>query len=120
MPLPLTAVQILYVNLATDGLPALALAVDPPEPDLTRRPPRDPRAGVFTLVVLLLTGGGWSAVVNISLFTWVLRSGRPLHESMAMTFVSLVLIQFSCLSSTPTRRSDRAACGGVTRVQTWR
>jgi len=32
MPLPLTAVQILYVNLATDGLPALALAVDPPNP----------------------------------------------------------------------------------------
>ena len=37
LPLPLTAVQILYVNLATDGLPALALAVDPPEGDLMRR-----------------------------------------------------------------------------------
>jgi Ca2+-transporting ATPase len=96
MPLPLTAVQILYVNLATDGLPALALAVDPPEPDLMRRQPRDPRAGVFTrpLVVLLLTGGFWSALVNISLFTWLLGSGRPVPEAMAMTFVSLVLIQF--------------------------
>jgi Ca2+-transporting ATPase len=96
IPLPLTAVQILYVNLATDGLPALALAVDPPEPDLMRRQPRDPRAGVFTrpLVVLLLTGGVWSAIVNIGLFTWLLRGGRPLPEAMAMTFVSLVLIQF--------------------------
>jgi Ca2+-transporting ATPase len=96
MPLPLTAVQILYVNLATDGLPALALAVDPPEADLMRRKPRDPRAGVFTrpLVVLLLTGGLWSALVNISLFAWLLQSGRPLNEAMAMTFVSLVLIQF--------------------------
>jgi Ca2+-transporting ATPase len=96
MPLPLTAVQILYVNLATDGLPALALAVDPPEADLMRRKPRDPRAGVFTrpLIVLLLTGGFWSAVVNISLFTWLLQSGRALSEAMAMTFVSLVLIQF--------------------------
>jgi Ca2+-transporting ATPase len=96
MPLPLTAVQILYVNLATDGLPALALAVDPPEGDLMKRKPRDPRAGVFTrsLIVLLLTGGLWSAAVNIGLFTWLLHSGRALVEAMAMTFVSLVLIQF--------------------------
>ncbi|HEX8028758.1 MAG TPA: cation-translocating P-type ATPase [Vicinamibacterales bacterium] len=96
LPLPLTAVQILYVNLATDGLPALALAVDPPEPDLMTRKPRDPRVGVFTrpLVVLLLSGGLWSAAVNITLFTWLLQSGRPLEHAMAMTFVSLVLIQF--------------------------
>jgi Ca2+-transporting ATPase len=96
LPLPLTAVQILYVNLATDGLPALALAVDPPERDLMKRRPRDPRVGVFTrpLVVLLLSGGLWSALVNIQLFAWLLHSGRPVREAMAMTFVSLVLIQF--------------------------
>ncbi len=95
-PLPLTAVQILYVNLATDGLPALALAVDPPEADLMRRRPRDARVGIFTrpVVILLLAGGLWSALVNITLFTWLLRSGRPLGDVMAMTFVSLVLIQF--------------------------
>ena len=96
MPMPLTAVQILYVNLATDGLPALALAVDPAEPDLMTRRPRDPRSGIFTrpIVVLLLTGGIWSAIVNLGLFAWLLRTGRSLTEAMAMTFVSLVLIQF--------------------------
>jgi len=96
MPLPLTAVQILYVNLATDGLPALALAVDPPEPDLMRRPPRDPHAGIFgpRVVALMLVGGAWSMCVNVGLFAWLLHSGRPLPEAMALTFVSLVLIQF--------------------------
>ena len=96
LPLPLTAVQILYVNLATDGLPALALAVDPPEPDLMRRKPRNSRVGIFTrpVVAMLLAAGLWSAVVNITLFTWALREGRPLEEVMALTFVALVLIQF--------------------------
>ncbi len=72
LPMPLTAVQILYVNLATDGLPALALAVDPPEDDLMRRHPRNPRVGIFTrpVVLLLLTGGIWSAVANLALFVY--------------------------------------------------
>lgn len=96
LPLPLSAVQILYVNLATDGLPALALAVDPPEQDLMRRRPRNPRVGIFTrpVVMLLLAAGLWSALVNLTLFTWLLRAGRPLAEVMSITFVTLVLIQF--------------------------
>jgi P-type Ca2+ transporter type 2C len=96
LPLPLSAVQILYVNLATDGLPALALAVDPPEKDLMQRPPRDPRTGIFTrpVVMLMLVGGIWSTIVNLGLFVWALNSGRSVQEAMTMTFVSLVLIQF--------------------------
>jgi Ca2+-transporting ATPase len=42
----------------------------------------------------MLVGGAWSTLVNVSLFAWALRSGRPLAEAMAMTFASLVLIQF--------------------------
>jgi Ca2+-transporting ATPase len=104
MPLPLSAVQILYVNLATDGLPALALAFDPPEQGLMRRPPRDPRVGIFTrpVVALMLVGGIWSTLVNIALFAWELRQGealgldpqRALAHAMTMAFLSLGLIQF--------------------------
>lgn len=95
-PMPLTAVQILYVNLATDGLPALALAMDPPEPDLMRRSPRNPRAGIFTrpVVSLMVVGGLWSAFINLGVFSWALKSGLSMAESVTMTFVSLVLIQF--------------------------
>jgi Ca2+-transporting ATPase len=96
LPLPLTAVQILYVNLATDGLPALALSVDPPEDDLMDRGPRDARSGVFTrsVVTLMLVGGVWSTAANLALFTWVLQSGRTVTQAMTMTFLSLVLIEF--------------------------
>ncbi len=45
--LPLLPAAILYMNLATDGLPALALGVAPPDPGIMKRPPRDPKESVF-------------------------------------------------------------------------
>jgi Ca2+-transporting ATPase len=95
-PLPLSAVQILYVNLATDGLPALALAVDPPDGDVMEHRPRDPRRGVLTrpLLTLITIGGAWAGLVTVALFVGALESGRPLAEAMALTFVLLVLMEF--------------------------
>jgi Ca2+-transporting ATPase len=96
MPMPLSAVQILYINLATDGLPALALAVDPPERDLMRRPPRNPRAGIFSrpVVFLMTVGGIWSAIANLGLFTWARAQQFPADECMTLVFVSLCLVEF--------------------------
>ncbi|MBL8155446.1 MAG: calcium-translocating P-type ATPase, SERCA-type [Anaerolineae bacterium] len=96
LPLPLSAVQILYVNLATDGLPALALAVDPPDKDIMELPPRNPRAGIFSrpMVTIMGIAGLWSGFVNLNLFAWAMNSGRTLSQAMTMTFVSLVVIQF--------------------------
>ena len=96
MPMPLSAVQILYINLATDGLPALALAVDPPDRDLMQRPPRDPRSGIFSrpVVILMTAGGLWSAIANLGLFTWARARQFPMDECMTLVFVSLCLVEF--------------------------
>lgn len=97
LPLPLSAVQLLYVNLATDGLPALALALDPLEKDLMDRPPRDRNKGIFTrpVVTLMMVGGLWSTAVNVGIFLWAFSTYADLGRAMTMTFASLVLIQFS-------------------------
>jgi P-type Ca2+ transporter type 2C len=95
-PLPLTAVQILFINVATDGLPALALAVDPHERDLMQRKPRDPRRSIFSrpVVALMLAGGLWSALVNMTMFHWALASGHTLEKAMTLVFTGLTLIEF--------------------------
>ncbi|MFN8446287.1 MAG: cation-translocating P-type ATPase [Caldilineaceae bacterium] len=96
LPSPLSALQILYVNLATDGLPAIALAADPPDDDLMSRPPRNTETGIFTrpVVTMMSISGLWSTMVNVGLFWWSLQHGRSLSEAMTMVFVALVLIQF--------------------------
>jgi len=106
LPLPLTAVQILYVNLATDGLPALALSLEPPEKDLMRRPPRAPGAGIFTrhVIVLMAAAGLWSTVVNLGYFSWLVLSGGELRDARAMIFVTLIMIE---LIKAYNFRSDR-------------
>ncbi len=96
LPLPLTAVQILYVNLATDGLPALALAVDPHDSDIMKKPPRNPKVGLFTpsVISLMLISGIWSTIAMLFLFVWGLHSGKSHEESMTITFMCLIIIQF--------------------------
>ncbi len=108
LPLPLSAVQILYINLATDGLPALALAVDPPEGDLMNRPPRDPRSGIFTrpVLFLVLISSVWSVIINIGLFVWLLKNGVEEEVARTSVFVLLTLTEFFKAYNC---RSDRAS-----------
>ncbi|MBM4443819.1 MAG: cation-translocating P-type ATPase [Chloroflexi bacterium] len=110
-PLPLVAVQLLFVNIATDGPPALALAFDPPDPDVMDRPPRDPRKGIFagpvTRMIVLMAA--WTGLTTFGVFYWALHyTGRTGEEAriyaQAMCFVNLLLIEkFTALSC----RSER-------------
>ncbi len=94
--IPLVAVQILYVNLATDGLPAIAMSVDPADPDIMRQKPRPRGQGIFTkpVVILMSIGGVWSMLVNLGIFKWALDAGRGMWEAQGLCFLTLVLIQF--------------------------
>jgi len=94
--LPLIAVQILYVNLATDGLPALALAVDPYSKDVMFRKPRPRNQTVFTrnTVSYMAVMGVWTCLASIFVFVWALNRGESLMEAQSLCFVTLIIIQF--------------------------
>ncbi len=95
-PLPLLPIQILWINLVTDGLPALALAVDPPEPDVMRRPPLDPRAPVLEKGRLLLMGGQGLLLAIVAVLAFGLSfyvQGQSLEQARTLTFVVMVLAQ---------------------------
>ena len=67
--LPLLPAAILYINLATDGLPALALGLAPPDRDIMQRPPRDPRESIFSRDVRLLVLLG--VLIECPIFLWI-------------------------------------------------
>lgn len=112
MPLPLAALQILWVNLVTDGLPALALGVDPKAPDIMSRPPRPPGEGVFTpsVIAQMVVTPAYLTLALIPLFHHYFHGylaviGDPelsLTRAQTMVFVTLIMAElvraFNCRS----------------------
>jgi Ca2+-transporting ATPase len=101
--MPLIALQILWVNLTTDGLPALALGVEPAEPDLMGRPPRDPDEPVFSGSVLWALSA-MSVLIFIGLmpiFYWYWQN-EGLEKAQTMALATLVVYElfyaFNCRS----------------------
>ena len=96
-PLILLPVQILWMNLVTDGLSAVALGVEPAESSVMRRPPRDTKARVIDraglLIILVL--GGYVGLATLALFQLYLRSGDPVRVGLAQTvaFTGIIVIQ---------------------------
>jgi Ca2+-transporting ATPase len=98
--LPLLATQILWINLMTDGPPALALGVDPPDDGLMSRPPRSRSEGVITrrmwigiFFVGAIMAGGTLAVLDASLPGGLIAGSGSMRYAQTMTFTTLVLFQ---------------------------
>jgi len=96
MPLPLLPIQILWMNLVTDGLPAMALGVDPPEKDVMDRKPRGKGENVFSggLAKRIIYRGLFISIATVSAFTFTgLYAGGDLTLSRTAAFATLVLAQ---------------------------
>jgi Ca2+-transporting ATPase len=92
-PLPLTAVQLLWVNLVTDSVPSLALAVDPPSIDVLSQPPRDPKENVIDRESLLRLAIVAPAMAVATLAAFFVGSESGIHEAQTMAFVTLAVSQ---------------------------
>jgi P-type Ca2+ transporter type 2C len=105
LPLPLLPIQILWMNLVTDGIPALALAVDPKAPDLMKRPPRRPEARLLDGGRLLAIGGEglMLGLIALGAFSYSLYGlHQELDQARTVVFTVMVVAQlvhvFNCRS----------------------
>jgi Ca2+-transporting ATPase len=90
--LPLLPAAILYINLATDGLPALALGLSPADPDIMRRPPRNPNESVFSIDVRTLIL--FAVLIECPIFLWVFLSKiNDLEAARTWIFLLFVVIE---------------------------
>jgi len=122
LPLPLLPIQILWLNMVTDTFPALALGVEPGDPDVMTRPPRDPQEellsrrflGTVLFYGLLITG------CTLAAYVWALH--REAAHATTVSFMTLALAQIFHLGNArsaahvlhPVRAaSNRHAVGAV-------
>lgn len=112
-PLPLTAPMILWINLVTDGAPAITLSLDPPEEDVMERKPRKPSEGIlkgmgaFVIASFLFQATGTFLVFSLGYFVWPAHGfGTPetLREARTTAFVQAAMFElfviWNCRSET--------------------
>ncbi len=105
LPLPLLPIQILWVNLVTDGLPAIALGVDSAEPDIMARPPRNVNEGIFArgMGTKILSRGILIGLVTLAVFVYAMYTNNSdLSRAQTMAYATLTMSQlilvFDCRS----------------------
>ena len=104
LPVPFAPVHLLFINLLTDSLPAIAIGMEPADKDLLSQKPRDPKEGILTkeFMMKLFLQGGLIAVCTMTAFHLGLNQGGPAVAS-TMAFCTLTLARlfhgFNCRSS---------------------
>ena len=104
LPLPFAPVHLLFINLITDSLPAIAIGMEPPEEGLLKEPPRNPKEGILTMSFIrdILVQGGLIAAATMWAYTTGLHEGGP-GRACTMAFSILTLARlfhgFNCRSA---------------------
>lgn len=95
MPVVLLPIQILIVNLVTDGLPAIALGLEPAEKDIMRKPPRKKKEGIFSdgLLSTIVFRGALIGLTTLSVFTSFYHSTQNLVVARTGALATLVITQ---------------------------
>lgn len=125
LPLPLHAVQILFINFIMDGLIAIALGVEPPEPGIMNKMPRKVNEGILNRHSLLYIGGvgAWISLASIAVFIWAIAvKGYSENHAITLFFTSLIAARlfngYNCRSLEQSAFklpafSNKAILGGV-------
>ena len=105
LPSPLLPLQILWINIVTDTFPALALAMEPGDADVMRRPPRNPREAILSRAFLgeVFLYGGLITASTLTAFVWALAYA-PVH-GVTMSFMTLALAQIFHLGNARSRHA---------------
>ena len=103
LPVPFAPVHLLFINLLTDSLPALAIGMEPAEKDLLNQKPRDPKTGIMTkdFMKTLLVQGGLIAIVTMIAFHSGLKTSAAAASTMAFGVLTMARLfhGFNCRST---------------------
>jgi Ca2+-transporting ATPase len=103
LPLPLLPLQILWINLLTDGAPSLSLSVDPKDPEIMKRKPREKKHTILHKMVLFIIAAGCLALLTeMGVFVWELFKGSTIEKARTMAFTTAIMFElffvFNCRS----------------------